>query len=161
MDKRKKAALVKRQRRIFEGHKKHFWCADGTMLERLIVGGIKAMGAQHEPFIDFVINNRHTWQIIAAVFCDDGSERYYKTVHFELTGKIKELQPEVNQHTDKLIASQNANHFVSWGWWASPAGNIGLEQAEESVINRFDQMGAWNKDFCAVQLATRMNKTEE
>lgn len=158
--KRKQAALVNRQRRLFEIHKKHFWCADGTMLEQLIVGGVQKLGSQHEEFIDFVINNRHTWQIISIVFCKVGDRHDFKTMHFEKTGRIKDIQPEINAEADKLIAAENKHHFVSWGWWATPAGNVDLEQVEQGVIDQFDSYGAWDADLVAVQMAQRFKKPE-
>lgn len=94
------------------------------------------------------------------MFCESDSERYFKALHFEKRGKIKELQPEVNKLTDKLIAEQNHNHFVSWGWWATPAGNIDLDSEEDSVVEQFEKWGAWNRDLCAIQLKMRMEKSD-
>lgn len=159
-DKKKKAALVKRQRRMFEIHKKHFWCVDGLMFERLEVGGVSAtLGNQHEAFIDYVINNQHTWQIISIVFCENQlGEQYTGSIHFEANGTIKAIQPDVNQRVDKLIAEQNGNHFVSWAWWATPAGNVDLETAEESAIEMMANRGAFDRAVIKLMMDERFRE---
>lgn len=150
----------KRQMRIMDMQRRAFWCADGTMLERLIVGCKLAGFTPAERFVGKIIDEPQPWQIVSVVFCESDSERYFKALHFEKRGKIKELQPEVNKLTDKLIAEQNHNHFVSWGWWATPAGNIDLDSEEDSVVEQFEKWGAWNRDLCAIQLKMRMEKSD-
>lgn len=161
MKKKLSKTQIKRIQKIDEINKKNFWCADGTMLERLYCGSRSVVIPDIERFIDKVIKQCHKWQIICAVFCESDGERYYKAFHFESYGRIKELQPDVNKHADSLIASQNHNHFVSWGWWASPAGDIDLTKEEEAVIQMFDEYGAWNRDICSVNMAIRSKPTEK
>lgn len=157
-NKKKMAALIKRQKRIFDAHKKYFWCVDGTMFERLEVGGVsQSLGGQHEKFIDHVIGGNHDWQIIAVVFCETRlSEQYTGSVHFEANGSIRNIQPEVNKRVDKLIADQNQNHFVSWGWWATPAGNVDLDKTEAQAIEIMASRGAFDRALIKLNMDKRL-----
>lgn len=157
-NKKKMAALIKRQKRIFDAHKKFFWCVDGTMFERLEVGGVsRSLGGQHEKFIDHVIAESHGWQIIAVVFCESQlGERYTGSVHFEANGAIRNIQPKVNSRVDKLIADQNQNHFVSWGWWVNPAGNVDLDTAEAQAIELMSSSGAFDRALIKLNMDKRV-----
>ena len=157
-NKKKMAALIKRQKRIFDAHKKYFWCVDGTMFDRLEVGGVsRSLGGQHEKFIDHVISGNHNWQIIAVVFCETPlGEQYTGGVHFEAIGSIRNIQPDVNKRVDKLIADQNQNHFVSWGWWATPAGNVDLDIAEQQAVDLMASRGAFDRALIKLNMDKRL-----
>lgn len=161
--KRKGINTGKRLARINEMRRKHLWVADGECLMELRLGSdrpeILAAG-DHEKNIDAIIKPRHTWQIIGLVFMiDSNGNEYQQAAYYEEFGTIAEVQPGANSAIDKMISAQNKNHIISWGWWATPAGDVDLQSVEDSVTAKFNSWGAWDKQHCEDTMLARRIKS--
>lgn len=154
----KRRAVIRQQRKVAD-QVKHFWCADGTMLPKMLSGSRDKTVITSAGTVAKVLKSTHPWQVMVFVFCrsvsGDVEELYHKVDYMEANGTIKSLSPKIRKMCDSLIDSQKSSHFVSYAWWATSAGDVDLAAMEDELVAMFDGYGAFNPDLVNVNMATR------
>jgi len=143
-----------------EDQVRNFWCADGTMLPRMISRSRDRTVALPKHTITKILKAKYDWQVMVIVFCQSPDEKYYKVdvIDGSQSGTIKELSPSIMKMCDRLIKEQNSRHFISYAWWASPAGDIDLAAMELELVRMLEAEGAYNAEYCNANMVIRFSK---
>jgi len=151
----------KRADNLIRDQVKNFWCADGTMLPKMISRSRDRTVVLPQATANKILKGSYSWQVIAIVFCQSDDELYHKVDILEESGTIKSLSPAIRKMCDRLIASQNEKHFVSYAWWASPAGDIDFSLMEKELVDMFAGYGAFDPELVNLNMVVRFPTNNE
>ncbi|WP_447593615.1 hypothetical protein [Aquipseudomonas campi] len=86
----------------------------------------------------------HHWTVYVSAICQNGSERWAKSVEYELAGihVITKLPDLFEQPVNDVIASCNPKHVIGHAWIAIP-DSVTLE--EEHAHRIYEAVGAWSQ----------------
>lgn len=86
----------------------------------------------------------HHWTVYVSAICQNGPERWAKSVEYELAGihVITKLSDLFEQPVNDVIASCNPKHVIGHAWIAIP-DSVSLD--EERAHSIYERVGAWNQ----------------
>lgn len=86
----------------------------------------------------------HHWTVYVSAICQNGPERWAKSVEYELAGihVITKLPDLFEQPVKDIVASCNPKHVIGHAWIAVP-DSVTLD--EEHAHRIYERVGAWTK----------------
>ncbi|MFI8608548.1 hypothetical protein ACIGFL_09520 [Pseudomonas sp. NPDC077649] len=85
----------------------------------------------------------HHWTVYVSAICQNGNERWAKSVEYELAGihVITNLRDLFEQPVKDVIASCNPKHVIGHAWIAIPDSVVIDEKHAHSI---YERVGAWS-----------------